>query len=181
MGRTWEKSELFSNFFGNTSTFKVRPCFASPGKILQIPQNEQKDQRRRSVWVGHDKFLKIGWNQQNPFDISKSCQLTVKLQFTLARESPGRKRAKNGRSSVFRFIRWSTNKNCSAVNHCLNNKIVLLISTRIVNSTILWGFNSYMSSVNSADNIREIGILLKCANFKAVVSCSVSGNFIYFI
>ena len=56
MGRTWEKSELFSNFFGNTSTFKVRPFFASPGKILQIPQNEQKDQRRRSVWVGHDKF-----------------------------------------------------------------------------------------------------------------------------
>ena len=60
MGRTWEKSELFSNFFVNISTFKVRPCFASPGKIPQIPQNEQKDQRRRSVWVGHDKFLKIG-------------------------------------------------------------------------------------------------------------------------
>ena len=60
MGRTWEKSELFSNFFVNISTFKVRPCFASPGKIPQIPQNEQKDQRRRIVWVGHDKFLKIG-------------------------------------------------------------------------------------------------------------------------
>ena len=60
MGRTWEKSELFSNFFVNISTFKVRPCFASPGKIPQIPQNEQKYQRHRSVWVGHDKFLKIG-------------------------------------------------------------------------------------------------------------------------
>ena len=60
MGRTWEKSELFSNFFVNISTFKVRPRFASPGKIPQIPQNEQKDQRRRSVWVGHNKFLKIG-------------------------------------------------------------------------------------------------------------------------
>ena len=57
MGRTWEKSELFSNVFVNISTFKVRPSFASPAKI---PQNEQKDQRRRSVWVGHDKFLKIG-------------------------------------------------------------------------------------------------------------------------
>ena len=60
MGRTWEKSELFSKFFGNMSTFKLRPCSASPGKILQIPQNEQKDRRRRSVWVGYDKFLKIG-------------------------------------------------------------------------------------------------------------------------
>ena len=50
-------SELLSNFFVNVSTFKVQPCFASPGKI---PQNEQKDQRHRSVWVGHDKFLKIG-------------------------------------------------------------------------------------------------------------------------
>ena len=39
MGRTWEKSELFSNVFVNISTFKVRPSFASPAKI---PQNEQK-------------------------------------------------------------------------------------------------------------------------------------------
>ena len=67
-----------------------------------------------------------------------------------------RKLAKNGRSSVFRF--------CPGVNHCLNNKIVLLISTKIVNSTILWGLNFYTSSVNSACKIQEIGILLKCAN-----------------
>ena len=32
--------ELFSNFFVNVSAFKVQPCFASPGKIPQIPQNE---------------------------------------------------------------------------------------------------------------------------------------------
>ena len=60
MGHTWEKPELFSNFFVNISTFKVRPCFVSPGKIPQIPQNEEKDQRRCSVGVGHDKYLKIG-------------------------------------------------------------------------------------------------------------------------
>ena len=50
MGRTWEKSELFSNFFVNISTFKVRPCFASPRKIPQIPQNQSKKIKDAAVY-----------------------------------------------------------------------------------------------------------------------------------
>ena len=157
MGRTREKSELFLNFFVNISTIKVWPCFASPGKILQIPQNEQKDQRHHSVWVGHDKFLKIVWNQQNPFEISKSCQSTVKLQFMLAWESA----PKMDDRQFFGSFSGQSIKIVLPSTTAWNNKIVLLISTKNVNSTILWGLNSYMSSVNSTGNIREIGILLK--------------------
>ena len=176
MGRTWEKSELFSNFFVNISTFKVRPCFASPGKIPQIPQNEQKDQRRRSVWVGHDKFLKIGWNQQNPFEISKSCQSTVKLQFMLAWESA----PKMDDRQFFCSFGGQSIKIVLPSTTAWNNKIVLLIYTKNVNSTILWGLNSYMNSFNSASNIREIGILLKCANYSCCFLFSF-GKFYIFI
>ena len=109
-----------------------------------------------------------GWGMINFWKSAEINKIHLKYQKAVSGETAVyvsmRKRTKNGRSSVFWFIRWSINKNCSTINHCLNNKIVLLISTKIVNSTILWGLSSYTSSVNSASNIREIGILLKRAN-----------------
>ena len=47
---------IFRIFLATQALLKCDPFLRVPRKILQIPQNEQKDQRRRSVWVGHDKF-----------------------------------------------------------------------------------------------------------------------------
>ena len=63
-----------------------------------------------------------------------------------------RKRAKNGRSSVFRFIRWSINKNCSAVNHCLQQQNRVADIYLKCQQHYPLGPQFLMSSVNSAGN-----------------------------
>ena len=73
MGRTGANSVCFTK---NVVKIGAFPNATPTSKIWKNLSVDQKDQRRRSVWVGHADFSKIAQRKQNSLNMSTACLLS---------------------------------------------------------------------------------------------------------